>query len=92
MFYVIIDLKTKSIRCSRARHNPVILVGLREDKHEFLTQPGVALGLDEGGVFDAVLEEREYKLRDGDLLVFYTNGFTEVRNSKGEEFNETRVL
>ncbi|MEW5800051.1 MAG: SpoIIE family protein phosphatase [Bacteroidota bacterium] len=92
MFYAIIDLKTKTIRYSRAGHNPVILVGLREDKHEFLTPQGVALGLDEGGVFDSVLEEREYKLRDGDLLVFYTDGFTEARNEKSEEFGEARLL
>ncbi|MBI2428202.1 MAG: SpoIIE family protein phosphatase [Ignavibacteriales bacterium] len=92
MFYAIIDLTTKTIRYSRAGHNPVILVGLRNDKHEFLTPQGVALGLDDGGVFDAVLEEREYKLRSGDLLVFYTDGFTEARNDKGEEFGETRLL
>jgi len=92
MFYAIIDLQTKTIRYSRAGHNPVILVGLREDKHEFLTPKGVALGLDDGGVFDSVLEEREYKLREGDLLVFYTDGFTEARNNKGEEFGESRLL
>ncbi len=44
MFYAIIDLRTKTIRYTRAGHNPVILVGLCEDKHEFLTPPAVALG------------------------------------------------
>lgn len=92
MFYAIIDLETKTIRYSRAGHNPVILVGLRQDKHEFLTPKGVALGLDDGDVFDAVLEEREYKLREGDLLVFYTDGFTEARNNNDEEFGESRLL
>ncbi len=92
MFYAIIDLQSKKIRYSRAGHNPVILAGLRDEKHEFLTPKGVALGLDDGGVFDAVLEEREFDLRSGDILVFYTDGFTEARNISGEEFNESRLL
>ena len=92
MFYAIIDLQSKKIRYSRAGHNPVILAGLRDEKHEFLTPKGVALGLDDGGVFDSVLEEREFDLRSGDILVFYTDGFTEARNLSGEEFNETRLL
>ncbi len=92
MFYAIIDLQSKRLRYSRAGHNPVILAGLRDEKQEFLTPKGVALGLDDGGVFDAVLEEREYDLRSGDILVFYTDGFTEARNSAGEEFTETRLL
>jgi sigma-B regulation protein RsbU (phosphoserine phosphatase) len=92
MFYAIIDLQTKKIRYSRAGHNPVILAGLRDDKQEFLTPKGVALGLDDGGVFDSVLEEREFDLRSGDILVFYTDGFTEARNTAGEEFTETRLL
>lgn len=92
MFYAIIDLKSKKIRYSRAGHNPVILAGLRDEKQEFLTPKGVALGLDDGGVFDSVLEEREFDLRSGDILVFYTDGFTEARNVVGEEFSETRLL
>ncbi len=92
MFYAIIDLTSKSIRYSRAGHNPVILAGLRDEKHEFLTPKGVALGLDDGSVFDSVLEEREFDLRSGDILVFYTDGFTEARNEQGEEFTETRLL
>jgi sigma-B regulation protein RsbU (phosphoserine phosphatase) len=92
MFYAIIDLQSKRLRYSRAGHNPVILAGLRDEKQEFLTPKGVALGLDDGGVFDAVLEEREYDLRSGDILVFYTDGFTEARNPAGEEFTETRLL
>ncbi|NUN70795.1 MAG: SpoIIE family protein phosphatase [Bacteroidetes bacterium] len=92
MFYAIIDLQSKRLRYSRAGHNPVILAGLRDEKQEFLTPKGVALGLDDGGVFDAVLEEREYDLRSGDILVFYTDGFTEARNGAGEEFTETRLL
>jgi sigma-B regulation protein RsbU (phosphoserine phosphatase) len=92
MFYAIIDLQSRKIRYSRAGHNPVILAGLRDEKQEFLTPKGVALGLDDGGVFDSVLEEREFDLRSGDILVFYTDGFTEARNTAGEEFTESRLL
>ncbi|KAB2924766.1 MAG: PP2C family protein-serine/threonine phosphatase [Bacteroidetes bacterium] len=92
MFYAVLDVTSGTVRYARAGHNPVILAGLRDEQREFLTPNGVALGLDEGGVFDSVLEEREYRLRSGDLLVFYTDGFTEARNAAGDDFGESRLL
>ncbi len=36
-------------------------------------------------------EERQIQIAPGDLLVFYTDGITEARNSKGEFFGEERL-
>jgi sigma-B regulation protein RsbU (phosphoserine phosphatase) len=52
----------------------------------------MALGLENGKVFDAVLEEQELQLGAGQVLVFYTDGFTEAMNTHGEEFGEDRLL
>ena len=37
-------------------------------------------------------EQETIQLRCGDLLVAYTDGFTEALNAAGEEFGETRLL
>jgi sigma-B regulation protein RsbU (phosphoserine phosphatase) len=58
----------------------------------FLTPKGMALGLEMGKVFDSVLEEQELPLHSGETLVFYTDGFTEARNKRGDEFGEERLV
>jgi sigma-B regulation protein RsbU (phosphoserine phosphatase) len=52
----------------------------------------MALGLEMGKVFDSVLEERSVRLAEGEVLVFYTDGFTEAMNEENEEFGEERLV
>ena len=58
---------------------------------ELLTAEGMAVGLDEGPLFDTVLEEKEIGLKEGDLVALYTDGITEARNPRGEEFTRDRL-
>jgi serine phosphatase RsbU (regulator of sigma subunit) len=53
---------------------------------------GLAVGLDEGPLFDEMLEEHEVKLNSGDLLALYTDGITEAINPHGEEFGRDRLV
>ncbi len=90
LFYGILDLDTKILRYCRAGHEPPILAraggGL-----ELLPGEGLAIGLDDGPLFDEMLEEHEVQLAAGDLLALYTDGITEVSNPKGEEFGRERL-
>ncbi len=92
MFYAILDLQKRTIRFSRAGQCPVILTQHAGEQGSFLTPKGMALGLEMGKVFDAVLEEQEIALRPGEVLVFYTDGFTEAMNEREEEFGEDRLV
>jgi sigma-B regulation protein RsbU (phosphoserine phosphatase) len=92
MFYAILDIEKKTIRFSRAGQCPVIVAQRSGGRGSFLTPKGIALGLEMGKVFDAVLEEQEMKMLPGDVLVFYTDGFTEAMNGGEEEFGETRLV
>jgi sigma-B regulation protein RsbU (phosphoserine phosphatase) len=38
------------------------------------------------------MQESRVPLHSGDLFVFYTDGLTEARNKKNEEFGEERFL
>jgi sigma-B regulation protein RsbU (phosphoserine phosphatase) len=57
---------------------------------ELLAAGGLALGFDDGAVFDETLEEGEVELRSGDLLALYTDGITEAANAAGDEFGRDR--
>ncbi|MGA9115900.1 MAG: PP2C family protein-serine/threonine phosphatase [Bacteroidota bacterium] len=92
MFYAILDPVRTSIRFARAGQCPLIMAQRPGREISFLTPRGMALGLEKGKVFDAVLEEQEAELQRGDVLLFYTDGFTEARNASGEEFGEERLL
>ena len=91
MFYAVLDMERLTLRYARAGHNPAIyLHGAGESK--MLQPQGIGLGLEEGDVFQRVIVEEEITLSKGDLLVFYTDGFTEAMNKNLEEYGEERFF
>jgi PAS domain S-box-containing protein len=90
LFYGIIDLDTKIMRFCRAGHEPPLLLHPTGEVDQ-LPGGGLAVGLDEGELFDEVLEEHEVQLAEGDLLALYTDGITEATNPQGEEFERVRL-
>ncbi|HEX9652756.1 MAG TPA: SpoIIE family protein phosphatase, partial [bacterium] len=91
MFYAILDMSARKIRFARAGHNPAILAHRENDSNTFLQPKGLALGLESGNKFYEFLEEHEVSLKSGDVLTFYTDGFTEASDKRGEEFGEERL-
>ncbi len=92
MFYAVLDTKRRSMRFARAGQCPVILSQHAGRKGTFLSPRGLALGLEEGKVFDRVIEEQEIRLKQGEVLVFYTDGFTEAMDGRGDEFGARRLV
>ncbi len=92
MFYAILDVSNRKIRYARAGQCPVILIQGAGGEGTSVSPRGMALGLENGTVFDAVLEEQELQLSSGQVLAFYTDGFTEAMTATGEEFGEDRLL
>lgn len=92
MFYAILDPAARTIRFARAGQCPVIVAQKSGEKGSFLTPKGMALGLEMGTLFDSVLEEQEVPLQSGEVLVFYTDGFTEAMRSDGDEFGEEQLV
>ncbi len=92
MFYAVLDPVERRIRFARAGQCPVIVAHRTGTHGSFLTPKGMALGLEPGRVFDSVLEEQELQLNSGEVLLFYTDGFTEAMTETGDEFGEERLV
>ncbi len=92
MFYAIIDMQQKTMTYARAGHNPAIYFSRSGDRFDLLESSGLALGLEKGTVFNEIIKEQQIALQVGDLLVFYTDGFTEAMNKNHHEFSEERLL
>lgn len=91
MIYGVIDIPARKFTFSRAGHNPLLKIGLNGD-YQFLTPPGIGLGLDTGEIFEKQLAEITIDLKADETLVFYTDGITEARNTLEDEFGEDRML
>lgn len=90
LFYGILDLDTNRLRYCRAGHEPPLLLR-GGGEVETLPGGGLAVGLDDGPLFNEMLEESEIQLHPGDLLALYTDGITEASNPQGEEFGRDRL-
>lgn len=87
--YGIVDPETERLNISRAGHTPIILV--RDDKIEYFKPSGIGLGLDFSKNFGTTLEELEFKLKEGDTIILYTDGITEAKNREMEDFGTSRL-
>jgi sigma-B regulation protein RsbU (phosphoserine phosphatase) len=88
--YAILNVPDASLVMARAGHCPVIL--LSGNSSELVRSSGIGLGLTNGPQFAQATEEREIKLKRGDICIFYTDGITEARNAEMEEYGYERLV
>lgn len=91
LIYGILNLENSKFLMSRAGHDPALLYRYKTGKVEQLRSPGLALGVDEGNVFERVTKDAEIDLFPGDCILLYTDGIREAVNSDDEEFGLDRM-
>lgn len=97
MSYGVIDVERREMTFARAGHCPLIHVpasqpaGMR--KAQLLVPDGLVVGLqiDDGTMFDTILQEQTIKLEPGDLVVWFTDGISETMNEAFDCFGEHRL-
>jgi sigma-B regulation protein RsbU (phosphoserine phosphatase) len=85
-YYGVLDIKNRIFTFCNGGHNAPMLRHI-DGNIEYLTQGGVALGALENSKY----EERPVKLNAGEIIVLYTDGVTEAKNEKEEEFGTQRL-
>lgn len=90
MIVALFDLKEKKVRIARAGHNPA-LFSKNNDINILLTK-GMGLGLESESLFENTLEETVLDIDDDSLFIFYSDGLTEARNEKKQEFTTNNVI
>jgi serine phosphatase RsbU (regulator of sigma subunit) len=97
MLYGVIDVERREMTFARAGHCPLIHVpanqpaGMR--KARLLVPDGLVVGLqiDDGTLFDSLLQEQTISLAPGDLVVWFTDGISETMNEAFDCFGEERL-
>jgi phosphoserine phosphatase RsbU/P len=96
MTYAIVDLRERTMTYGRAGHTPLIHVpgGEALSRQARILAPNgmvVGLKLDDGEMFERLLEEQTIPLQAGDLYVFFTDGISEAMNGADDCFGELRL-
>jgi serine phosphatase RsbU (regulator of sigma subunit) len=90
--YFVIDTKSKMIHYARAGHCPVLLYKAATGTAEFLKDKGTALGMVRSHDYCNYIENNSVPYVSGDVMLLYTDGITEAKNQRGEEFGGERLM
>ena len=89
--YVMIENGSGKVSLSRAGHDAPFLYRCATKEISRLEPPGVALGVDDGDVFDRVTKDYNFEMEPGDCLLLYTDGVNEAENAEGDQFGLDRL-
>ncbi|MCY4160053.1 MAG: SpoIIE family protein phosphatase [Bacteroidetes bacterium] len=89
--YGLIDCNSGHMSIARAGHSPAVLVDVSGNA-KLLRSGGLGIGLDRSELFSETLEIERLTFQPGDLIVLYTDGVVESRNTEGEEFGYDRLV
>jgi phosphoserine phosphatase RsbU/P len=88
LFYSEYDPTTRILSYSNAAHNPPLLWQASTDRVSRLDTLGMLIGLDANTTY----QDAQVQLSPGDLIIYYTDGFTEAANPSGEQFDEENLM
>lgn len=88
MFYSEYDPKTQILYYSNAAHNPPLLWQAATRSIRRLDTMGMLIGLD----LDTQYQDGQVQLASGDVLMYYTDGFTDAANRNGQRFDEEGLI
>ena len=86
LFYAIIDVKEEAITYCNCGHEPTVLI--RDGRIMELEKGGLVLGVEA----QAEYEIETVKLKNGDCLLFYTDGLIDAVNFDGESWGRQSLL
>jgi serine phosphatase RsbU (regulator of sigma subunit) len=89
--YFLINTQTKTIRYARAGHCPVLYFCAETRSPQYLKDKGVALGMVRNKSYSSFIQSNMFQYKPGDIMVLYTDGITEAKDGKGDEFGYDRL-
>jgi len=88
LFYSQYDPNTRCLSFSNAAHNPPLWWQASTNTVNRLDTLGMLIGLDT----DSQYEQDSVQLDGGDIILYYTDGFTDAVNGKGQRFEEQNLI
>ena len=89
--YFVLDQAKKEVKFARAGHCPTLFYEKEKKQASYFTNKGLGLGIVRNDSFADYVQPREFNYSPGDVLILYTDGITEAKNFKGEEYGYDRL-
>jgi phosphoserine phosphatase RsbU/P len=77
------------VKYTRAGHTPLLHFSA-DGQYRYLQPKGMGIGFVKKEIFNNVLEEVEFALEKGDVIVLFSDGITEVRGADNDELGYQR--
>ncbi|MEX2604301.1 MAG: PP2C family protein-serine/threonine phosphatase [Gracilimonas sp.] len=90
MIYGVLEADKRQFTFARAGHNPMLVVRNNGDT-EWLKPDGIGIGVSKGDDFIKFTKEATLKLNEGDVIILYTDGITEMLNNGHHFYGEERL-
>jgi serine phosphatase RsbU (regulator of sigma subunit) len=87
-FYAVLDTNSGTMTLASAGHNPMVIYRHTARKIELAAPKGIAIGFNEGPLFDKNVQQFQVQLSPGDVFAVYTDGFPEAMNEANEEYGD----
>jgi sigma-B regulation protein RsbU (phosphoserine phosphatase) len=88
LFYSEYDPQTRILSYSNAAHNPPLLWQRETGRIHRLDALGMLIGLDAHSQY----EDARVQLQPGDVVIYYTDGFTDAVNAEGDRYDEEKLI
>lgn len=92
MIYGLYNNTDRTFQYARAGHNPLIVVRGSDKSVEMIESKGLAIGMIADKRFEEVLECKSITLQENDLIILYTDGYTEAMNYGNRLYGDQRLL
>jgi phosphoserine phosphatase RsbU/P len=91
MAYLIAHTADNELVLARAGHDAPLQYRAKDKSVIKINPPGMAVGIDSGGVFNRVTGDCRVHVDTSDCLILYTDGVTEALDANGLEFGLSRL-
>ncbi len=89
--YFILDNKERTIEFARAGHCPTLFFDNEAQEVRYFQNKGLGLGILRNSNYHKYVEVNKVDFRKGDILMLYTDGITEAKNTRNEEYGYERL-
>lgn len=91
LIFGIIDYEKNLFKFSRGGHNPLLHYCAESGRVREYKPSGIGLGMARDDVFRKYISETDIRLKEGDLIILYTDGVVEATNGSGKFYGEQRL-
>ena len=89
--FFVIDSRKKRVEFTRAGHCPTLYYNALEGQAHYFRNKGLGLGIIRHNGYEKYIHTNHFHYNPGDIMFLYTDGITEAKNRKGEEFGYDRL-